>query len=225
MKKNEIRILTNRKRDLKGELKLTHPLFLQNYYLVNDIKEYLMSLSSYSIVVDIGCGTKPYQEYVKKNSKYIGVDIDSENENVDINSSVYDIDLPEYFADYIVSFQVLEHLEEPGLMLKEANRILKKEGEIYLTFPMSEELHEEPYDFFRYTEHGIKYLLEKNGFKNVVIIRQGTNAANLGRKLSVKLHSRRYLKWAVPVTNYIFFKLENRKGIDVMNYGVKATKV
>lgn len=224
MIKNSPRISTNRKRDLTDELRLTHPLFLQNYYLVSDIKEYLTSLPSYSIIVDIGCGTKPYQEYVKKDSKYIGVDIDSENENVDINSSVYDIDLPEDFADYIVSFQVLEHLEEPGLMLKEASRILKKGGEIYLTFPMAEELHEEPYDFFRYTEHGIKYLLEKNGFNNLVIIRQGTNAANLGRKLVVKLHSRRYLKWSVPLTNYIFFKLENRQGGDVMNYGVKATK-
>lgn len=219
------RNVVNRKRDLDSELKITSPLFLQNYYLINDIKEYLSKIPIYSIIVDIGCGTKPYRDYVNPKTTYIGVDIDAKNENVDIISSVYNIDLPSNYADYVVSFQVLEHLEEPLLMLQEAFRLLKKKGQLYLTFPMSEELHEEPYDFFRYTEHGIKYLLEKVGFTDVIIIRQGTSAANLGRKLSVKLHSRNYLKWSVPLVNYIFFKLEDREGEDVMNYGVQATKL
>lgn len=218
------RNLVNRKRDLNAELSLKHPLFLQNYFLINDIKKFLQSFKNNSVIVDIGCGTKPYLEFVDKSSQYIGVDIDSENENVDIVSSVYDIDLPSDMADYVVSFQVMEHLEEPSLMLNEAYRILKPNGELYLTFPMSEELHEEPYDFFRYTEHGIRHLLKKAGFNDIEIMRQGTSAANLGRRISNKLYPRWWLRAFVPFVNFFFFKLENRKGGDVMNYAVKAIK-
>lgn len=221
----EIRFSLNRKRDFNKELSLWHPLFLQFYYLINDIKNYLEKVNENSVLVDIGCGTKPYQFYVDKTVNYVGVDYDSVNENVDIISSAYSINLESNSADYVVSFQVLEHLEEPFLMLKEAYRLLKFGGEICLTFPMSENLHEEPYDFFRYTEHGISYLLRNAGFNEIKIIRQGTTYANIGRRLSVLISGRRVLNLLVPLVNYIFMRLENRKGCDVMNYMVIAKKV
>lgn len=225
MSSDKERNLVNRQRDLNQELSIKHPLFLQNFYLINDIIDFLQTIPQGSKVVDIGCGTKPYARFLDKSCSYIGVDIDAENDNVDIVSSVYDIDLADSVADYIVSFQVMEHLEEPANMLKEAYRILKKDGMIFLTFPMSEELHEEPYDFFRYTEHGITYLLKKAGFTKIEVIRQGTSAANLGRRIAVKLHARWWLRNIVPVVNYAFFKLESRKGSDVMNYAIKAKKL
>lgn len=219
------RFLLNRKRDLRSELSLWHPLFLQNYYLINDIKYYLKKIAGNTTLVDIGCGTKPYKDYVDKTVKYIGVDLDSANDNVDLISSAYSINLKSENADYVISFQVLEHLEEPLLMLKEACRILKIGGEICITFPMSEHLHEEPYDFFRYTEHGISYLLRSAGFNKIKIIRQGTNYANIGRRLAQLISGKRILNLSVPLINFIFMKLENRKGCDVMNYMVIAKKI
>ena len=219
------RYLLNRKRDFNKELSLWHPLFLQFYYLINDIKNYLEKVNVNTVLVDIGCGTKPYQYYVDKSVNYIGVDLDSANENVDVISSADRINLESNIADYVVSFQVLEHLAEPFLMLKESYRLLKIGGEICLTFPMSEHLHEEPYDFFRYTEHGASYLLMKAGFDEIDIIRQGTTYANIGRRLAQLMSGKRIYNLLVPFVNYIFMKLENRRGCDVMNYMIIAKKV
>jgi SAM-dependent methyltransferase len=218
------RNIVNRGRDLSAELSLRHPLFLQFYFLINDIQEYLKKIPEGKKILDIGCGTKPYQKFVNSNVEYIGVDIDVANKDVDIYSSAYNIDIEECSIDYVVSFQVLEHLEEPLKMLEEAYRVLKEEGEIYLTVPMSEHLHEEPYDFFRYTEHGLIYLLKKAGFKQVKIIRMGTNSANIGRRIAQALFGRKFIRILIPIVNYVFFRLEKRRGSDVMNYGAIAKK-
>lgn len=218
------RSLINRKRNFNEELSLWHPLFLQFYYLINDIKNYLQKIDSDTLIVDIGCGTKPYRQFVDETVRYIGVDLDSKNENVDIISSAYNINLESNIADYVISFQVLEHLEEPFLMLTEAHRLLRSGGEICLTFPMSEHLHEEPFDFYRYTEHGISYLLLKAGFVDIQIFKQGTTFANIGRRLSQLISGRKFINVFVPIINFIFMKLENRQGYDVMNYMVIAKK-
>jgi SAM-dependent methyltransferase len=49
-------------------------------------------------------------------------------------------------------------------MMKEIYRVLKPGGHIILTVPFAWELHEEPYDFFRYTKHGLQQLFEQTGF-------------------------------------------------------------
>jgi len=54
-------------------------------------------------------------------------------------------------------------------MLNEAHRILKPEGRVFITVPWQWVIHEAPYDFFRYTPYGLKYLLEKAGFVDVVV--------------------------------------------------------
>jgi SAM-dependent methyltransferase len=49
-------------------------------------------------------------------------------------------------------------------MIQEVNRVLRPGGTVILTVPFAWELHEEPYDFFRYTRHALKELFERNGF-------------------------------------------------------------
>ena len=72
-------------------------------------------------------------------------------------------------ADAVVSFQVLEHLCEPQNMLNEAFRILKPNKMIFIAVPFNWWVHESPYDFFRYTQYGIKYMLKKAGFINIEV--------------------------------------------------------
>lgn len=72
-------------------------------------------------------------------------------------------------ADTVTSFQVMEHLCEPQTMLNEAYRILKNGGNIVLTVPFQWWVHEAPYNYFRYTLYGLKYMFEKAGFEDIVI--------------------------------------------------------
>jgi SAM-dependent methyltransferase len=123
------------------------------------------------ILVDIGCGRKPYQRlfspYV---SKHIGVDQTESPHGldaVDIAGTAYDTGLPDNFADAVLSTEVLEHLEEPDAAVQEMHRILKPNGILILTVPLLWHVHEAPRDFYRYTQYGLRHLFEKGGFKIV----------------------------------------------------------
>ena len=66
--------------------------------------------------------------------------------------------------DFAVFNQVMEHLPEPLLALKELNRVLKAGGKMIYSAPLFYEEHEQPYDFFRYTQFGVRHLLTSAGF-------------------------------------------------------------
>lgn len=125
------------------------------------------------ILVDIGCGEKPYAIVTKDLvSEHIGVDHEDtqhQKSNIDIFASAYNTTLPDASADTILCTAVLEHLERPKDALREMYRTLKPGGYIILTAPLFWHLHEEPRDFYRYTKYGLEYLFTGAGFQIVEI--------------------------------------------------------
>lgn len=69
----------------------------------------------------------------------------------------------EYF-DMVVMAEVLEHLKDPAIVLKEIYRILKKEGKVIASMPFLFPMHADPEDYQRWTPEKIKIEFEKNGF-------------------------------------------------------------
>jgi SAM-dependent methyltransferase len=132
-------------------------------------------LSNYAsgVMVDIGCGEKPYQEMASPYvDKHVGVDQSEtlhDKSNTDIIATAYKIPTDDSTFDSLLCTEVLEHLEEPNLAIAKAFRILKKGGYAIYTVPLYWHLHEEPRDFYRYTKYGLKYLFEKNGFEIIEI--------------------------------------------------------
>ena len=124
-------------------------------------------------VYDFGCGSRPYEnDILRYAERYIGVDWANtlHGLNADIIADLNkQLPIKESVADTVVSFQVLEHLSEPQIMLEEAFRILKPNGKILLSVPFQWHVHEEPYDFFRFTRYGLEYLFNKAGFDDIEI--------------------------------------------------------
>ena len=146
-----------------------------NWLIYKITDEFLDKYSSFyqGALYDLGCGEKPYKSYfLQFADNYIGVDWSSTQHNLkadivaDLNS---ELPIGDESADSIVSISVLEHLCEPQTMINEAFRILKPEGTILLQVPWQWWIHESPYDYFRYTPYGLKYLFEKAGFNNVIV--------------------------------------------------------
>ncbi|KXS89508.1 hypothetical protein OA58_21160 [Microcystis aeruginosa NIES-88] len=132
------------------------------------------SLPYKGYVIDLGCGTTPYKNYILKVAdQYIGVDWQNSlhnQDNVDVFADLCNqLPFEENYADTVVSFQVMEHLSEPNFFLSECYRILKSNGRIFITVPFMWHVHEEPHDYFRYTCYGLEYLLKKNGFVDLEI--------------------------------------------------------
>lgn len=130
--------------------------------------------------LDIGCGSKPYQNLFVSSTEYVGLEIDTpesrEKNQADYfyDGSAFPFDDSEF--DSAVANQVFEHVFNPEEFLEEINRILKPQGTLLLSVPFVWDEHEQPYDYARYSSFGIKHLFEKHGFEIVEHIKSINDA-------------------------------------------------
>jgi SAM-dependent methyltransferase len=76
--------------------------------------------------------------------------------------------------DAILCAHALEHMKEPAAVLAEMATILKRGGKLYISVPfLGDPIHQEPYDFFRYTLYGLRYLVQKAGLTEVSVTPMG----------------------------------------------------
>jgi SAM-dependent methyltransferase len=125
------------------------------------------------VLYDLGAGESPYKEFFLRHAdKYVSVDWSGSYHDTKA-AVVADLNGPlpigSGVADTVVSLSVLEHVREPQSMLNEACRILKKGGAVVLEVPWQWWIHEEPYDFFRYTPYGLEYLFKNAGLVDIKI--------------------------------------------------------
>lgn len=189
------------------------------------IKQYISKIggSITGDVLDVGCGDKPYRSAFTNAKSYIGLDrpsiIDSERTNASSRKSSIDVvgyaeSLPfngESF-DAVIATQLIEHLARPNLFFAECARVLRSEGLLIITFPMISILHEEPYDYFRYTEHGIKVLCEDQDLKVEKIEKMGGGWLMIGYLIRDFLY-----KNASKATNFISYHLLKCMGTSTYN--------
>lgn len=67
-------------------------------------------------------------------------------------------------ADVILIPNLMHHVKEQDLVFKEAYRILKPGGIIYIFEALVRELHQIPDDYIRYTPYGLRHTLKRFGF-------------------------------------------------------------
>jgi SAM-dependent methyltransferase len=147
-------------------------------------------------LLDVGCGSKPYEKLLFDSvSEHVGIDIpieESANKNKKKADIYYDINLGLPFEsrtfDSVLCTEVLEHIPEPGKLIREINRVLKTGGHLVLTAPQVWGLHEVPHDYYRFTEYGLRYLAEKCGFKIIWIEKEGGIFVMLGQRLIAFIH-------------------------------------
>jgi SAM-dependent methyltransferase len=144
-----------------------NPFWIARRSIFQEMSKLSMS-DKFNSILDVGCGTKPYQSLFHE-TKYTGLEYDSERSRLSSKADFFYTNNNFPFGDdefdLVICNQVLEHVFEPDLFLKEIHRVLKKNGKIILTVPFCWDEHEQPYDYARYTSFGLRYLFEKNNFK------------------------------------------------------------
>lgn len=91
-----------------------------------------------------------------------------DSKNVDVVGDAHN--LSEYFKpnsfDVIVSSSVFEHLHSPWKVVIEMNKVLKRNGLVFISTHQSVGIHDQPWDYFRFSEYSWRSLFnEKTGFK------------------------------------------------------------
>ena len=160
-------------------------------------------------LLDVGCGSKPYQELFAVDD-YIGLDIDSEaSRNRKIADYFYDgkiFPFNENEFDSVLCNQVLEHVFNPDEFLSEIKRVLKPGGRLLLTVPFVWDEHEQPHDYARYSSFGLKALLDKNGFNVIGYKKIGADASIIFQLINAYLY-KIIVKWPLPIRVVITMSL------------------
>jgi SAM-dependent methyltransferase len=139
-------------------------------------------------LLDVGCGRGPFAQLLAaQSSRAFGVEVDrarygrtgTESGERLVAETAPDDDAPQPDAwanglqlpfadasfDTVVSFQVLEHVPEPAVLMAEMARVLTPGGTLILTAPHIWGIHEEPHDYYRFTPYGLRYLAESAGMR------------------------------------------------------------
>jgi glycosyltransferase involved in cell wall biosynthesis/SAM-dependent methyltransferase len=123
-------------------------------------------------VLDVGAGEAPYRELFD-HTDYVTTDwthsVHPGARQVDVVGPADDLPIDSESFDFILLTEVLEHTPDPTGVLREMNRILRPGGRLHMTTPFVWELHELPFDFFRYTAWGLDRVLRDAGFAGVDI--------------------------------------------------------
>lgn len=136
-------------------------------WLCRENRSFASTVEPGSTVLDAGAGDQPYKEYFT-HCLYEAADFEKVDKPYAKSTYVCDlasIPVEDGRFDAILFNQVMEHLPEPLLVLSELRRVMKPGGRMICTAPLFYEEHEQPYDFFRYTQFGWRLLMEQAGLK------------------------------------------------------------
>jgi SAM-dependent methyltransferase len=156
--------------------RLNPSVFSGRYYHLKKLREcneYVIQKyiapNKVSQLLDYGCGDCPYKQiFLPVVGQYVGADIDrNPTAELIINLETGRVNAPDAQFDALLSTQVLEHVIDPSVYLKEANRLLKTNGLLVLSTHGYWMYHPDPTDFWRWTRDGLEKTIAREGFEIV----------------------------------------------------------
>jgi ubiquinone/menaquinone biosynthesis C-methylase UbiE len=155
------------------------------------------SIAEGSNVLDVGAGVCPYRSFFE-HCRYIAYDFCANPvktyTGVDIVGDIISMPISDAQFDVVLCTQVLEHVYDPVVALKEMARVMKIGGTLILTVPQASGIHEPPYHYYGgFTPYWLEKSLLSAGFSDISIERNGGTARYLAHELlmfpsSVKKH-------------------------------------
>jgi SAM-dependent methyltransferase len=125
--------------------------------------------------LDVGAGRLAWRSLLTQHvASYFSGDVTKEHSDLDV---VFDVTRGLPFADAtfdtLFCCSVLEHAPEPWHALSEIYRVLIPDGIAIISLPFVLHLHDEPYDYYRFTRYGIEHLAKRAGFQVVEMVVNG----------------------------------------------------
>jgi SAM-dependent methyltransferase len=163
-----------------------------DYLVMRELVRDIIASSSYARgrLLDVGCGSRPYEPWLSGVSEYVGLDAIREAGRPNTIGLAWQLPFASASFDSVLSTQTLEHIETPALAIAEMARVLRPGGYLILTAPQTWRLHEKPYDFYRFTRFGLQHLLEQSGLSIVNITPQGGVWATVGQTINNAVQQR-----------------------------------
>lgn len=138
-------------------------------------------------VFDAGAGEGGYREHFHA-QRYCGLDLGVgdrawDYSKLDVLGDLTSLPFRDGTFDATLNVVTLEHVREPARVIEELARVLTPGGRILIVAPHEWEEHQQPHDYFRYTRYGLRYLLERAGFREIQVEPVGGFFRLLSRRL------------------------------------------
>jgi SAM-dependent methyltransferase len=110
-------------------------------------------------VLDVGCGDKPYEGWMRSAASYFGIDVEPSPRVDRVITPGKPWPLATHRYDVVLCTQVLEHTRDIEVTLAEMTRVLRPGGRLVATVPFIYGEHGSPHDYRRLSRYGITELI------------------------------------------------------------------
>lgn len=124
-----------------------------------------LGLESGARVLDFGCAEGPYRGLLPPGVEYVGADLPGNPAADVLVDPDGTVPVDDASFDAVLSTQVLEHVDDPFVYLRECHRVLKPGGRLLLSTHGIMVYHPDPDDFWRWTSAGLTRVVEQAGFE------------------------------------------------------------
>ncbi|HLY17671.1 MAG TPA: class I SAM-dependent methyltransferase [Bryobacteraceae bacterium] len=138
-------------------------------------------------VLDAGAGEGRHARYFTR-QRYCGIDlaVGDRTWNYSRLDAVADLARLPFRSgcfDAAINIVTLEHVPSPECVLREIARALAPGAPLLAIVPHEWEVHQAPHDYFRFTRHGMAYLMERAGLVEIEIRPVGGYFRLLARRM------------------------------------------
>ncbi len=121
-------------------------------------------------LLDLGCGFVPFYEFYRHLVTAVTcVDWENSLHKNEFLDHFMDLNQPLMLEsqsfDTVLLTDVLEHIYRPALLFSEVARVLRPAGKLIMGVPFLYGLHEEPFDYHRYTEFTLRQMCHDHGME------------------------------------------------------------
>lgn len=145
--------------------------FHPQWFVYRDERESLLAIGRQArgLTFDIGAGAQQVRNYLPSGCRYLSLDYyqtaaEWYHTRPQLFGDGQRLPIKANSVDTVLLLDVLEHLPRPENCIAEIRRVLRPGGRLVLQVPFLYPLHDAPYDFHRWTIHGLRALAERYEF-------------------------------------------------------------
>jgi len=129
-------------------------------------------LEAQDLVIDIGAGPGVFND-LYKSERLLTIDFTNFPQTNLIADLTNSLPLKRNLTNLVILSNTLEHIPESEKLLHSVNQVLNMYGQVIVTVPFLLDVHQAPFDFFRFTPFSLVNLAEKTGFDVTKITASG----------------------------------------------------